>query len=130
MKRNPFVFVLGLVLFLAGVFGLIICSLAVYYGITDKEEMELSVRIGAIGIILLLDVICFVVAWFGWNFLREPSRRPDKKPDDPQCAVKPESEDVLSLRCQECGARVQGEKGQRIQCPCCGKRFTVSLSVK
>ena len=111
----------GLVLFVAGILGSIFFCMTAWFGITDPEEMELSVRIGAVVVLLVLAGACFGVAMLGRKCMKGPKIK---------TAVEAPvySQNVASKqrqRCPECGATVYGESAKKVKCAYCGAKVTL-----
>lgn len=123
MKKKPSVWliIIGTVLLLAGIFGMIVFTLSVWYVLSDPEQTALSVRLTSVSLTVLMDAACFGLTALGlWCIQRYIKRF---------IAVEGMLHAAAGiqpvLRCPECGAALAGEKGARVTCPYC--RTNVSL---
>ncbi len=123
MNKKPsfMLWLFGLVLILAGSLGILLFCVSAWFGITDPEEMELSVRIGAVVVLLFLAGACFGVVLLGRKCMKGPKIK--------TIAEAPVySQNVASKqrqRCPECGATVYGESGKKVKCAYCGAKVTL-----
>ena len=123
MNKKPsfMLWLFGLVLFVAGILGILLFCMSAWYGMNDPDETELSVRIGAVVVLLVLAGACFGVAMLGRKCMKGPKIK---------TAVEAPvySQNVASKqrqRCPECGATVYGESGKKVTCPYCGAKVTL-----
>ena len=113
----------GLFLIFAGILGMILLSLTIWFGITDPDEMDLFVRIIAVGLLLWWDLQSFAVIVIGCKCIVGFRNKRTK-------AFVPAPQNGASrkiLRCPDCGANLRVEAGKRMKCIYCGKKFAVDL---
>ena len=123
MEKKPSLMLrlFGLVLILAGSLGILLFCVSAWFGITDPEEMELSVRIGAVVVLLFLAGACFGVVLLGRKCMKGPKIKTAVQ------APSYRSSSALKQRqrCPECGATVQGESGKKVKCPYCQTKVSL-----